>query len=141
MPRPNETTQETASSDAPKPMFTDSQMRKLKAAVIGMGFILLAGFALVIGRIVYLLNRPSVDSAVDGRTAATATSSASGATTLVPDAQLALPEGAVIRHLSLAGSRMAVHFEAPSGAGIHVFDMALGRTVQRISVQAGKGLR
>ena len=108
-----------------KPMFDDDQMRRLKRAVIGMGVVLLLGFALVIGRIVYLLNRTSVDTAI--------ASSTSPATTPA-DLKLALPAGAIVRNLSLSGNRLAVHYDAPSGGGIAVVDLATGKTTQKIEL-------
>ncbi len=139
MQGPNDTGKEPAAPDGLKPMFTDSQMRKLKAAVIGMGVILLAGFALVIGRIVYLLNRPPVDSAGGARPIATSPpSAASAGAGLASQAQLTLPDGAVIKHLSLSGNRIAIHYDAPSGQGIQILDLVTGRSVQRIDIVPGK---
>lgn len=142
MQRPNEDGNAAANAVGPPPMFSDAQMRKLKAAVIIMGAILLAGFALVIGRLVYLLNRPPVDAAADSRGGATVSTAApTVAASFVPQAQLALPDGAVIRHLSLSGNKLAVHFEAPTGQGIHIFDLVSGRPVQRIDVVPGRPAR
>ena len=109
-----------------KPMFDDAQMRKLRFAVIAMGVLLLLGFATVIGRIVYLFNRAPVDAAV------MAPASASAA--LPADVRLALPVGATVRNLSLSGNRLAVHYDAASGAGIAIVDLATGRAVQRIEL-------
>ncbi len=109
-----------------KPMFDDAQMRKLRFAVIAMGALLLLGFATVIGRIVYLLNRSPVDP---GAAIPAVTSAA-----LPADVRLALPAGATVRNLSLSGNRLAVHYDAPSGAGIAIVDLATGRAVQRIEL-------
>lgn len=141
MQRTDEAGKDASKADALPPMFSDAQMRKLKAAVIGMGVLLLAGFALVIGRIVYLLNRPPVDAVSDGRAALPATATPGGPAQLLPQAQLALPDGAVIRQISLSGNRVAVHYEAPSGQGIQIFDLVLGRPVQRIDVVPHKASR
>jgi hypothetical protein len=141
MQRPNDA-KDPAAADGPTPMFTDAQMRKLKAAVIGMGVILLAGFALVIGRIVYLLNRPPVDASSNQRAAITTPANPAGpGATLATQAQLTLPEGAVIKHLSLSGDRIAVHYEAPAGQGIQILDLITGKPVQRIDITPGKSPR
>jgi hypothetical protein len=104
-----------SAGDAPRDMFTPSQIRALKFAVVGMGVLLLAGFALVIGRIVYLTNRAPP---LERPPAATASQ---------PSAKpLALPPGAVVRHLSMSDSRLAVHFEGPGGSGIRILDLAQG---------------
>ncbi len=94
--------------EAAPDMFTPQQIRMLKVAVIGMGVILLLGFALVIGRIVYLVN-------------ATPRTDAPG-TALAP-AALALPAGASVRHIAVSGTRLAVHFEGPAGSGIRIVDL------------------
>ena len=114
---------------AVKPMFDDAQMRKLRLAVIGMGAVLLLGFTTVIGRIVYLLNRPAVDPSI---VAATSPGPAPS------DIRLALPAGATVRNLSLSGNRLAVHYDAPSGPGIAIIDLATGRAVQTIAIGLGK---
>ena len=46
----------------------------------------------------------------------------------------AAPAGATVRNLSLSGNRLAVHYDAPSGGGIAIVDLATGRTVQRIEL-------
>lgn len=123
---------EEAKTDAPglQPFVSDAQMRKLRVAVIGMGLVLLAGFAVVIGRIVYLLNRTPVDPAqLAASTGATATG----------DVRVALPPGAVVRHLSLSGNRLAVHYDAPGGAAIAIVDLVAGRAVQRIELAPAAG--
>lgn len=97
-------------------MYTPSQLRLLKIAVIGMGVILLLGFATVIGRIVWLVNsapKPVVDAA------ASATPSA-------PPPPIALPRGAVVRHLAFSGSRLAIHYESPEGNAIRIVDVGPG---------------
>lgn len=99
---------------APRPMFTPAQIRALKIAVIGMGVVLLAGFALVIGRIIYLVNSAPSAEAVQRAAVAAA------------PAPLALPAGAVVRQIAISGNRLAVHYEAPSGAGLRVLDLATG---------------
>ena len=118
-----------ADQPAVKPMFDDAQMRKLRLAVIGMGAVLLIGFTTVIGRIVYLLNRPAVDPSIVAATASGAPPS---------DIRLALPAGATVRTLSLSGNRLAVHYDGPSGPGIAIVDLATGRAVQRVEIGVGK---
>jgi hypothetical protein len=90
-------------------MFTPQQIRMLKVAVIGMGVILLLGFALVIGRIIYLVNAPPRTDAAGAAVAPSA---------------IALPAGASVRHIAVSGNRLVVHFEGPAGAGIRIVDLA-----------------
>lgn len=101
----------------------ERQIRMLRIAVIAMGVILVLGFITVIARIVYLVNRGS-----DTGTATTISQP-------MPDkARLALPTGASVRHISLAGQRLAVHYESPGGSGIVILDLQTGRPVSRVEI-------
>ena len=112
-------------------MYTPSQMRLLRIAVIVMGVILLLGFATVIGRLVYLLNAAPKTALP----AAGATRHVS-APLPVPTA-IALPKGAVVRHIAISESRLAIHFDAPSGAGIRIVDLAApGQSTTLLIVEA-----
>jgi hypothetical protein len=106
-------------------MYTPAQLRLLKIAVIGMGVILLAGFTIVIGRIIYIVN-----SAPETKPAMAQPASPS----LVAPAALALPKGAVVRHLAISGSRLAIHFEGPSGSGVQVVDLVPGGSTVTIPI-------
>lgn len=115
--------------DGPEPipsMYTPSQLRLLKIAVIAMGVILLVGFSVVIGRIIYLVNvSPPPSGAAKGVAAVGAGQPAALAAPLRP-AHLALPKGSVVRHIALSGSSLAVHYESPAGAGIQIVDLTTG---------------
>lgn len=98
-------------------MYTPSQMRLLRIAVIVMGVILLLGFATVIGRIVYLLNAaPKPVPAASGPAREVAAP-------LKLPTSIELPKGAVVKHIALSDSRLAVHYDGPSGAGIRIIDL------------------
>ncbi len=99
----------------------ERQLKMLKVAVIVMGVILVLGFATVIARIVYLVNR-------GGETVTTVSASVQQA------ARLALPAGASVRHMALAGSRLAVHYEGPGGGGIVILDLETGKPVSRVEI-------
>jgi hypothetical protein len=45
-----------------------------------------------------------------------------------------LPPGALVRQTSISGDRLAVQYEAPSGAGIVVLDLASGQIVSRVEL-------
>lgn len=94
--------------------------RSLKIAVIGMGVLIVLGVLTVIGRIVYLASRGPAQS-----------SSSAG---LAASARLSLPAGATIRTVSLSGDRLAVHYDASTGAGIAVVDLASGRVLSRVEL-------
>jgi len=100
----------------------DRQLRLLKFAVIAMGVVLVLGFVAVIARIVYLVNR-------GGETTTTAISQP-----IRDTARLALPAGAVVRNLSLSGSRLAIHYDGPKGSGIVILDLATGAPASRIEI-------
>ena len=110
-------------SQLPPPMFTDAQLRRLKAAVIIMGVVLILGFGVVIFRIIHLLGRAGPPAPTSS---APATLSAPR-----PEVVLELPEGAQARHVSLAGDQLVIHYDAPSGGAIAIVDLATGR-VQRV---------
>jgi hypothetical protein len=93
--------------------------RALKFAVIGMGVLIVLGVLTVIGRIVYLASRGPA---------------ASGTSAIATTPRLALPAGAVIRNVSLSGDRMAVHFDATTGSGIAILDLATGRVLSRVEL-------
>ena len=115
---PNSASDASPAASAIPPMYTPSQMRLLKIAVIVMGVILLLGFVAVIGRIVWLVN--------------SAPRPAAGAAALLPapplgqPAPIALPKGATVRHIALSGSRLAVHYEGPEGAAVRILDLSAG---------------
>ncbi|MGD9805974.1 MAG: DUF6476 family protein [Hyphomicrobiaceae bacterium] len=98
-------------------MYTPAQLRMLRIAVIAMGVILLLGFATVIGRIVYLFN------AAPPSAPASPPSASDMAAPLKAPASIDLPKGAIIKHLAISDNRIAIHFEAPSGAGIRIVDL------------------
>jgi hypothetical protein len=97
------------------------QVRALKIAVVVMGVLIVLGLFTVIARIIYLASRP-------GRQVQAASQAVKA------EQRLALPPGAVVRQTSLSGDRLAVHYEAPSGAGIVVLDLASGHVVSRIEL-------
>jgi hypothetical protein len=102
-------------------------VRALKVLVIVLGVLLILGFFTIIARLVYLAARSSPPA------------SAPAAGTGVK-ATLELPAGANVRAIALSGDRLAVHYDAPSGAAIAVLDTASGRTLARIELH-GPGSR
>jgi hypothetical protein len=107
---------------AAPPMFTPAQIRHLRRAVVVMGLVLLIGFGVVIGRIIYLLNRTTPQAVPVATPPAPA------------DLALMLPAGAAVRSVSLSGDRLAVQYESPGGPGIAVLDLATGLVLHRIPI-------
>lgn len=111
---------------------TDAAARKrtertLVFIVVFLGLLIVAGIVAVVLRIIYLSSQPPAQQALPAAPAEAAGEAV----------QLALPAGAVVKSLSLAGDRMAVHYEAPGGAGIAVVDVASGAVVRRVDVVPG----
>ena len=105
-------------------------VRWLRYAVIGMGLAMVVGFVAVIGRIVYLTSRPTIPAAsITGSTLPTIAPAA-----LASEVRLALPPGAKVRSQSLAGNRLAVHYESPAGEGIIILDLETGRPVSQVTI-------
>lgn len=117
---------ETAAAVTPEP-FTPAQMRALKIAIVVMSIILVLGFTAILARLFYLAKQPAQPSPV-------VASSRGPAAALMPDIDLALPQRAQVRSVSLTstGDRMAVHFDAPAGPGIIVLDLASGKVASRV---------
>jgi hypothetical protein len=102
-------------------MLGDRHVRMLRIAVIAMGVVLIVGFVAVIARIVYLVNRGSDTGTTISQPIREA-------------ARLALPAGASVRHISLAGQRLAVHYEGLGGSGILILDLQTGKPVSRVEI-------
>lgn len=107
----------TAAEGAGTPPFSPRQLRLLKVAIAVMSAILVIGFAVIAGRIVYLVGH------ADRRAASPA------ARTHLP-----LPAGAAVRGIAMSGERLAVHYEAPEGAGIAILDLATGKSVTHVDL-------
>lgn len=95
--------------------------RGLKILVAVLGVLIIAGVVTIVARVVYLANKSS-------------TQAAATRSPLAAQQELALPAGAVIRSTSLSGSRLLVHYEAPSGAGLAILDLDTGKVVSRVRV-------
>jgi hypothetical protein len=96
--------------------------RILKVVVIALAILLFAGLAAVIGRVIYLAT-PST------------TQPASPTLAVRPEQSLELPPGAQVRSISLAGNRLAVHYELGAVAGIAVLDLQSGRMVTNVAIE------
>ncbi len=92
----------------------------LKFVVVALGVVMVAGLALVIGRIIYLASAPPAQPAASSAVSSTQT--------------LQLPHGSEVRSISLSGNQMAVHYEMPEGSGIAILDLATGRETTHVSI-------
>ena len=92
----------------------------LKLVVIALGILLVAGLAIVIGRIIYLASVPSAQHVASSMVSSNQT--------------LQLPPGSEVRSVSLSGNQMAVYYEMPEGSGVAVLDLATGRKATHVSI-------
>ena len=99
-------------------------VRALKIAIVVMGAMIVLGLLTIIGRMVYL-------ASAGGKQGSSLTSSSAR---LAPNATLALPPGAHVKHVALSGDRLVVHYESASGSGIAVLDLASGNQVSRVEI-------
>ncbi len=113
-------------------------MRALKALVIGMGILIVAGFAVLV---VGLIQRVGVGGDGDGGVA--------GSTPRAPiagmkspavsgdfgDVRVSLPAGAVVAGVSTDAGRLVVHVRLAGGASrVLVIDLATGRRLGAIDL-------
>ena len=111
--------------DAPRPSLlgnvnlSDPQVRGLRIAVIVMGVMIVLGLLAVIGRIIYLVGRPAGQASV-----------ASGK--IAAEVVATLPAGATVKSIAFQGDRLAIHYDAPTGTGIVIVDLATGGTIGRV---------
>lgn len=114
-------------------LLSDDQIRWLRQAVVAMTVVLVAGVAVLIGRVIYLAR-------ASGTQAASSATIAALEPILLPDVRLSLPAGARIKQISLTGIRVAVLYEAAEGAGdmIAVLDLTTGKVISRVTVERGK---
>ncbi len=110
----------------PGTVFTPRQVRLLKIAVIAMGLVLVGGFALVLGTIVYQASRggqkpPQAEAIGEGSPALS---------------ELAIPKDASLTALALDGSRLALHLKSAAGSEVVVVDVATGKVLARIKLKA-----
>jgi len=121
----------------PDPSASEAGARKrterlLVFVVSFLGLLILAGITAVVLRIIYLSSNPEPaagPSEPAGKAAVTGAAAAQD--------RLDLPPGAVVKSVSIDGDRLAVHYEAPDGAGIAVVDLATGAVIRRIGVVPG----
>jgi hypothetical protein len=103
------------------------QFLVLKWAVIGMGILLVAGFAVIV---VTIVNRSQGFGKNEAGLASGTASGESGAAIDLP-----VPRGANVTALDLDGSRLAITLKSPSGSEIAIIHLKSGRVIRRIKLQ------
>lgn len=112
--------------------------RLLVFIVAFLGLLIVAGIAAVVFKIFYLSSEPAAQPASSVGAGAVPPAPVSQAVDPKAPDRLALPAGAVVRSISLAGDRMAVHFESPSESGVAILDLATGAVVRRVQIVPGE---
>jgi hypothetical protein len=135
MPQPTEppkTGPQTGIADVQAPTdahFNETQMRMLRAAVIGMGILLVVGVLVLIGRIVYLAR--SGGTLTSGTTVAVPTSQLKFA----PDVKVALPSGAMVKSTTVSDDRLTIAYADARGDGILIVDLTTGQVISRVRIE------
>ena len=118
-------TSEADNSIVPGTVFTPRQVKALKIAVIVMGLLLVGGFALVLGAIVYQASRLGKDTPAAGAAAV----SDQGA------AEVTIPQGANVTVMDLDGGRLALHLNGSNGPEVIVIDLDSGKVLARFTLK------
>ena len=99
---------------------------------------MVAGIAAVVLRIIYLSANPAANpTAPPGLQQGSVEIGPRTQLGAMDAAQLALPEGATVKSLSLSGDRLAVHYEAGGKDAIAILDVASGAVLRRYDVVPG----
>ena len=105
----------------------------LKFIVIFLGVLLVLGFVVVAGTIVYRLgNSDPPEAARIGSTAIASPEIAK----LLRDIELSLPEGSEISGHDLDGGRLAIRLQGAAGAEIWIVDLTSGKVVSRVRLKS-----
>jgi hypothetical protein len=107
--------------------------RVLVFIVAFLGLLIVAGIAAVVLRIIYLSANPQPQPG----SVETGPRSQLGA---VEAGSLSLPQGAVVKSLSLSGDRLAVHYESGGKAAIAILDVSSGAVLRRYDVMPDAAL-
>lgn len=121
--RPQMAEPETSTQTVPGTVFSPRQVRMLKWAVIIMGVMLVGGFALVMGAIVY-----QASNLGESASAPVATSSSEVVRALN------VPPGMSVTQLALGDNRLAVYLSGPGGSEIRIIDLGTGAVMNRLPV-------
>ena len=105
----------------------------LKFIVIFLGILLVLGFAVVIGTVVYR----AVNSS-EAETAELATTKIAGSAVadILKDIELSLPEGHEISGHDLDGTRLALRLQSPAGDEIWIVDLTSGEVISRVTLHS-----
>jgi len=107
-------------------MLAAGGVRALKIAIAVMTVLIAAGLAAIAWRLVALAGKPAGH--------ALPSAGATGGHAIVPQVRAELPAGAVVRTMALGADRLALHYDAPAGAGVLIVDLASGAVLSRVDL-------
>lgn len=110
--------------------------RTMMFVVVLLGLAILGVLFAIVLRVMYLASRPAVQQAETPQAIAQPVDTQSA---LPKGITLALPEGAIVKAVALDGSNLAVHYDAPGGAGVAIIDVASGEIVARVGIGSERG--
>lgn len=116
---------ESPSDVLPGTIFTLRQVQIMKVAVVVMGIILIAGFAFIVGALIYQSSQLGESTSV-----------IEPASVSAPQAGLTLPKDMSISHIALGDNRLAVHLTGPAGNEIWIIDLGTGTVISTIKVKS-----
>ncbi|MGD8354650.1 MAG: hypothetical protein PVJ46_03815 [Methyloceanibacter sp.] len=118
-------------------VFTPRQVGMLKVAVVVLGILLLAGFAAVIGGMIYQASKMGQKAPDAGSAPAIPeTVTMTPADPAKPHA-FDIPEGWNVVSMALDGDRLALHIRSPEDAEIVVVNIRSGTVVSRVKIEQG----
>ncbi len=107
-------------------------MQALKALIIGMGLLILAGFGVVV---VTLYNRATAPEDSGGKAESAGDAAPAGSLPSFGLARLGLPAGSRVVETTAEGGRLMLRVRGPAGAEtIHVIDLATGARLGTIEI-------
>jgi hypothetical protein len=107
---------------------SSGQVKALKIAIAVMSFMIVAALLVIVGRVIYLASiKPS-----------TSTQSNVVATEIAPEQTMSLPQGAVVKGMSLNNNRLLVHYQTTAGPGAAILDLTTGKTLSQVQIKSGE---
>lgn len=108
---------------------TPKQVRMLWIAVVVMGIMLIVGFFVVVGKIIYEGTKlgKGDDKKAD-------VSLEQPVRVIPPEVRLYLPPGSAVKTMTLDGKRLAIYSVSVQGEEITILDLTTGNVVSRVKI-------
>jgi hypothetical protein len=110
----------------PGALLNQTQVKWLRRIVVAMTAVLIGGFFLVVGRVIYLAR-------------SSGTQVGAVQPDWLPEIRAVLPAGAVVKSVSMTGSRVAILHASPDRAEeMSILDLTTGQIVSHVTFDPGK---